>query len=212
MNDNTCYICGNPNSMRDDNWIVQIDGTYTHYHTECLNAQIETLGKYGLELSMRVIWEGEFEMEGSILCINSETDGNGHYLSLRNKQGGVDEVPMSLVAYTFSDTEGKYIPYGDDPSDITRVHNDIEVSIDPVTENRMVVACTNSSGEPDFAFVTVRCTDEQRDDGDDYEAAKKWASENDYEEPMVAFNCEVDSAGKSIVDQFTWESASIISI
>lgn len=93
---------------------------------------------------------------------------------------------------------------------ITRVHNDIEVSIDPVTENRMVVACTNSSGEPDFAFVRVRCTDEQRDDGDDYEAAKKWASENDYEEPMVAFNCEVDSAGKSIVDLFTWESSSVI--
>jgi hypothetical protein len=207
MNDNTCYICGNPNSMRDDNWIVQIDGTYTHYHTECLNAQIETLGKYKLELSMRVIWEGEYDMEGSILCINSETDGNGHYLSLRNKQGGVDEVPMSMLKYKM--VNELWFDVDDDASDITRAHN---VSIDPVAENRMVVACTNSNGEPDFAFVRVRCTQSQRENGLDYRAAKKWAKENGYGCAMVAFNCEVDSAGQSIVDQFTWESASIISI
>lgn len=207
MNDNTCYICGNPNSMLNDNWIVQIDGTYTHYHTECLNAQIETLGKYGLELSMRVIWEGECDMEGSILCINSEKDGEGHFLSLCNKQGGVDEVPMSMLKYKM--VNGLWFDVDDDASDITRAHN---VSIDPVTENRMVVACTNSNGEPDFAFVRVRCTQSQRENGLDYRAAKKWAKENDYGCAMVAFNCEVDSAGQSIVDNFTWESASIISI
>lgn len=96
-------------------------------------------------------------------------------------------------------------------NDITRVHNDIEVSIDHVTENRMVVACTNTSrGEPDFTFVRVRCTDEQRDSGDDYEAAKKWASTNGYDEPMVAFNCEVDPAGKAIVNHFCWETSCVI--
>jgi hypothetical protein len=60
--------------------------------------------------------------------------------------------------------------------------------------------------------VRVRCTERQREKGLDYRAAKKWAKENGYGCAMVAFNCEVDSAGQSIVDQFPWESASIISI
>jgi hypothetical protein len=201
-NDNVCYICAKGNA---ENYENQLDGTTTHYHTACMNFQHNTLDKYGLRLGMRVVWEGEFEMEGSILCINSEKDGEGHFLSLRNKRGGVDEVPMSMLKYKM--VNELWFDVDDDASDITRAHN---VSIDPVTENRMVVACTNSNGEPDFAFVTVRCTDEQRDDGDDYEAAKKWASEKDYEEPMVAFNCEVDSAGQSIVDQFCWEASDVI--
>lgn len=116
MNDNTCYVCGESNSMLNDNWIIQLDGTYTHYHDACMKAQIEKLSSYGLELSMRVIWEDEFEMEGSILCINDENDGNGHFLSLRNTQGGVDEVPMSMLKYIM--VNGSWIDFEDDASDI----------------------------------------------------------------------------------------------
>ena len=211
MNDNTCYICGNPNSMLNDYWIPQMDGTNTHYHESCLKAQNEMLATYGnIEVGQHMVWRDadDNQHEGSILCITPESDGCGHFLTLRNKEGGVDEVPISLVEGFYA--RGVWCDIDGDADDFTRVHNDIEVSIDPVTENRMVVACTNSNGEPDFAFVTVRCTDEQRDDGDDYEAAKKWASENDYEEPMVAFNCEVDPAGKAIVNHFCWESSSVI--
>lgn len=78
--------------------------------------------------------------------------------------------------------------------------------------HRMVLACTNASGEPDFAFVKVQCTDEQCDECDDSSRAIEWAEENDYEAPFVVFNCEEDSAGRSIVDCFTWETASLVSV
>lgn len=78
--------------------------------------------------------------------------------------------------------------------------------------NRMVIACTNSEGDSDFTFVNVRCTKEQLDEHKDYDAAEKWASENDFERPFVVFNCEVDTAGKSIVENFKWETASVVDV
>lgn len=205
--DNVCYICEKSDT---NNHEKQIDGTTTHYHTACMNFQHKTLDKYGLRLGMRVIWEGDFEMEGSILCINSEKDGDGHFLSLRNKQGGVDEVPMSMLKYKM--VNGSWIDFEDDASDITRVHNDIEVSVDPENVYRMILACTNSQGEPDFAFVKVKCTSEDCDEYEDKSRAIQWAEENDYEAPFVVFNCTLDSAGKAIEDNFKWETASVVEV
>ena len=76
---------------------------------------------------------------------------------------------------------------------------------------KVMVACSNASGEPDFYFVKVRCTQEQYDNGDHYDAAKDAASERDYEGAMVAFD-ENDSAGKAMLPLFVWESAGIIDI
>lgn len=209
MSNEVCYCCAGNHAEVS---VTQFDGTTSYYHTGCYALQNRTLAKYGMRVGMKVIWSGEDEFTGSILCISNEPDGDGHFLSLRNDKGGVDEVGMSLVSYIFSDTEGMYISYGDDPSDITRVHNDIEVSVDPENVYRMILACTNSNGEPDFAFVKVKCTSEDCDEYKDKSRAIKWAEENDYEAPFVVFNCTLDSAGKAIEDNFKWESASIISI
>jgi hypothetical protein len=71
----------------------------------------------------------------------------------------------------------------------------------------MVVACSNSEGEPDFFFVKVTGEQAQVDHGDFYGAAKEAAEEQDYEGPMVAFDCELDSAGIAIAEHFTWDTA-----
>lgn len=73
---------------------------------------------------------------------------------------------------------------------------------------KIVVACFNANGDPDFAFVVVRATDDQCEHGEHYAAACRWAENNGYEGPMVAYG-EYDPP-KFLFDHFVWESASLI--
>ncbi len=76
---------------------------------------------------------------------------------------------------------------------------------------KCVVAGYNANGEPDFYFCKVRCTEQQMDNGDHYDRARRAASENGYEGSAVSID-EFDSAGRAIDHLFVWESASILAI
>jgi len=52
---------------------------------------------------------------------------------------------------------------------------------------RMIVACTNASGEPDFHVCDVAASEAQIEDGEHYDLAKESAEKARYEGPMVAF-------------------------
>ena len=73
-----------------------------------------------------------------------------------------------------------------------------------------VVACHNAQGEPDLAFVKVRCTQSQYDEGDHYIAAEQWARDDNYEPPFVVFD-EAD-APAALLTMFVWESASVVPV
>lgn len=86
------------------------------------------------------------------------------------------------------------------------------LSVEPAVKIlRIVVAATNANGEPDFFFLKVKCTPNQYDNGDHYEAALDKAEEEDYEGPFVVFD-ENDSAGKAIMSHFAWQSAEVVDI
>jgi hypothetical protein len=76
---------------------------------------------------------------------------------------------------------------------------------------KMAVAGYNANGEPDFFFVKVECTEEQRGDGAHYHAAYQEAFENGYEGPYVAFD-EDDPGFRALKDAFVWESATVIKV
>lgn len=71
---------------------------------------------------------------------------------------------------------------------------------------RMMVAATNANGEPDIYFCKVTCTEDELDSGDHYDMAKRHAEDEGYDRPMVAFD-EFDPAGKAMLNNFVWESA-----
>lgn len=76
---------------------------------------------------------------------------------------------------------------------------------------RCVVAAMNPNGRPDLFFVKVRCTQEQYDEGEHYEAAQRRAGFEGYDASSVVFD-EEDDAGKPLMPLFEWTSASIIEL
>ena len=57
------------------------------------------MNTYGMELKAVVTWTDadEKKHEGVLIDTMPETDGNGHFLVLENYDGGIDEVPVSMV-------------------------------------------------------------------------------------------------------------------
>jgi len=84
--------------------------------------------------------------------------------------------------------------------------------INTVITREMVVACTNSDGDPDLFFCKVTGTPDQILAGKHYGAAKRCASNEDNGGHMVAFDCEDDAAGEAMKPLFTWETCSGITI
>ena len=78
-------------------------------------------------------------------------------------------------------------------------------------QERVVVACTNSNGEPDFYFCKVNCTDQQYENGEHYEVAKRAALDNDYDGQMVAYD-DACYAGKNLMKMFHWSSATQLNV
>lgn len=73
---------------------------------------------------------------------------------------------------------------------------------------RCFVAAVNANGDPDFYFVKVDCTQDQYDFGLHYSAAMQKATAEGYT-PYLAYD-ENDSAGKSMMDKFNWDSADTV--
>jgi hypothetical protein len=69
-------------------------------------------------------------------------------------------------------------------------------------EIKCVVACRNASGESDFYFCKVECSE------DHYELAEDSAREEGYEGPMVVF--DENDGPDFLFDHFVWESASVV--
>ncbi len=74
---------------------------------------------------------------------------------------------------------------------------------------KCAVACTNSNGEPDFYFVTVKCTDEQYENGDHYDRAKEEAEEAGYD-PFLVYD-ENDPYSAKIMSMTIWKDNNVVS-
>lgn len=72
------------------------------------------------------------------------------------------------------------------------------------TEIKCVVACGYAGDGPGFVPVRIRCTRDQYDNGDHYEAAKAVAREADAEGPFVVFD-EHDGPAW-LFQQFKWDA------
>lgn len=53
---------------------------------------------------------------------------------------------------------------------------------------RVIAACTNASGQPDFTFVNVDCTMQQLEGAFHYAMAREQLEDDGYEEPFVLFD------------------------
>lgn len=53
---------------------------------------------------------------------------------------------------------------------------------------RMIVACTNAQGAPDFFCCIVQCSEDEYEAGDHYDRAKAAAREDGYSGELVAFD------------------------
>jgi hypothetical protein len=74
---------------------------------------------------------------------------------------------------------------------------------------KCIVPAFNASGEPDFFFCIVECTEEQYNDGQHYKVAREEADSEGYEEVGLVYD-ERDSGGKAILNCFEWESATVV--
>ncbi len=75
---------------------------------------------------------------------------------------------------------------------------------------KCVVTCHNASGEPDFYFCKVKCSQEQYDDGKHYETAQSKAAEQGYEGDFVVFD---ENDGPAwLFERFVWETASTVEV
>jgi hypothetical protein len=73
---------------------------------------------------------------------------------------------------------------------------------------RVVLACHNASGAPDFTFVQVKCTPDAVAEGEHYETAKNWALAMDYEGPFVCFD---ENDGPAwLFQHFIWDKADTV--
>lgn len=82
--------------------------------------------------------------------------------------------------------------------------------LETLKEHKLIVACLNADGVPDFYFCKVRCTGEQYDNAEHYILAERRAIEAGYE-PRLSFD-ENDAAGKAILGHFVWNSASTYTV
>lgn len=73
---------------------------------------------------------------------------------------------------------------------------------------KCVVACRNAEGVSDFFFCKVDCSQQDYDNGEHYDRAENYASNQGYEGPMVAF--DENDGPAFLFDHFVWESASTI--
>lgn len=57
------------------------------------------MNTYGMELNAVVTWNdaNDVEHSGVLLDTIAEADDCGHFLVLENYDGGIDEVPLSMV-------------------------------------------------------------------------------------------------------------------
>ncbi len=74
---------------------------------------------------------------------------------------------------------------------------------------KCAVAGIDPNGNADIWFVTVQCTEEQRDLGEHLEAAEEHAEENGYEGPFVTFDEEDPIMKYALMGVFEWETSSI---
>lgn len=74
---------------------------------------------------------------------------------------------------------------------------------------KCLVACEGIDG-PQLVPVRVECNNAQYENGMHYVSAANWASEEDFDGPMVVMD-ERDPVNKAVFDAFDWESADIIS-
>ncbi len=74
--------------------------------------------------------------------------------------------------------------------------------------SKIVVACTNASGEPDlFFFIMEGIPADALNDGEHYDHAKRYAESQGYEGDMVVFDSgDMSDAFAGI---FAWGSASV---
>ncbi len=79
--------------------------------------------------------------------------------------------------------------------------------LESVKSYKMMVACHNANGEPDFYFCKIRCTKAEYNNGEHYALASRKAKDKGYREPFVTID-ENDLAGKAIVDHFVWNAVS----
>lgn len=79
---------------------------------------------------------------------------------------------------------------------------------------RMIVACTNDRGAPDFFCCIVQCDEDEYEAGAHYDRAKAAAKEDGYSGEMVAFD-EYDQSAtilESFWTNYNWTIESIYTI
>ena len=74
---------------------------------------------------------------------------------------------------------------------------------------KCVIACFNASGEPDFFFCIVKCSESDYDVGLHYEKAEEFAKEEGYSGPMIVY--DENDGPDWLFDHFVWESSSVVS-
>ena len=72
---------------------------------------------------------------------------------------------------------------------------------------KCVVACANASGEPDFFFCRVECSEQDYEVGEHYDIAEGFAREEGYCGLMVVF--DENDGPDWLFDHFVWESSSV---
>lgn len=74
---------------------------------------------------------------------------------------------------------------------------------------RIVVACLNAEGEPDFYFLLVN-DDRKGEEVDDWDCIEQTAiaqaKDEGYEGPFIVYDCDSYSAGRKIAECFEWKS------
>lgn len=68
---------------------------------------------------------------------------------------------------------------------------------------KVIVLCTNSSGEQEFHTCTPEVTVAQAEGGEHYNLAKENAADNGYVEPMIAFDAS-EPAAKQLGEVLAW--------
>lgn len=130
-----------------------------------------------------------------------------HYFSYRDALADFNEaVAAGFHAFLHRlDEDGLDALLGFRHADATRVPPDADPG--EVLHVKTVTACTNSEGSPDFTFSVIRCTQDQYDEGDHYEAAKDQAREDGYEGEMVVFDENDIANGPTwLIGFFEWTS------
>lgn len=91
----TCTDCGNQFGRHD----MYFDGKCGSCNSASEDREND-LRLYGMTMGAIVVWEtaDDEKIMGKIVDIEEEADDEGHFLKLKNIKGGIDNVPMSLVA------------------------------------------------------------------------------------------------------------------